>query len=89
MSKFALVSTVDTMGECFPHHCVMLFDTREEAVEAAVRIIEKHDDRVIVNGAWWLGTEQYETAEQLLEAWQDGLGLMEYFHVMPVEKPRA
>jgi hypothetical protein len=89
MSKFALVSTVDTMGEGFPHHCVMLFDTREEAVASAVKIIEKHDDRVLENGYWYLGTEQYQSSEELLEAWQDGLTMMEFFHVMPVEKPGA
>lgn len=87
--KFALVSTTDTMGEGFPCHSVIVFDTEAEAIEHAISLLEKYDDRIVVNGYWWLGTEQYSSAEELLEAWQDGLGLTEYFHIMPIAQKKA
>ena len=36
MDKYALVSTVDTIGDGFPCHCVIVFESHEEAVRYAV-----------------------------------------------------
>lgn len=85
VSKFALVSTVDSMGVEFPCHCVMLFETEEEAVSAAVAILVKHGEATVAVGGWIMGGETYDDAEELLESWQEGLDISEYFHVLPVQ----
>jgi hypothetical protein len=83
MAGFALVSTVDSMGPDFPGHCVMLFDTEEDAVKHAVQLIrvaeETEGDSVLV-----LDGEKYETPEEFLDAFQRSLSYVEYFHVMPI-----
>ena len=82
MSKFALVSTVDTMGEDFPGHCVMVFETEEEAVKFAVQVIRVAEgidgDSLVLDG------DEHETPEEFLEAFQDTLDITEFFHVMPI-----
>jgi hypothetical protein len=83
MAGFALVSTVDSMGEDFPGHCVMLFETEEEAVKFAVQLILVAED-TDSDGALVLDGEEYETPEDFLDAFQDTLGMTEYFHVMPI-----
>ena len=87
MSGFALVSTVDSMGKDFPSHCVMLFETERDAVQHAVKCIVEHDDRikyVADEELWAWEDEHYENPDDLLDAWQNGLGTTEYFHVKPV-----
>ena len=84
MSKFALVSTVDTLGEDFPCYCVMIFTTEQQAIEHAISLLEKYDERVVVNDYWYIGTEQYSSAEEFLDGWQCGLNKTEYFHIMPI-----
>ena len=86
-AKFALISTVDSMGPDFPSHCVMLFDTVEEAMKAAVEIIVLHDsDVVFSDGGWWMGGEFYRTVDAILDEWQMGLDSTEYFHLFPVQE---
>lgn len=90
VERFALVSTVDTMGEEFPGHCVMLFDTEREAIFHAVKCIVEHDDTVEYveeEALWTMGEEHFDDAQDLLNAWQDGLDLTEFFHVLPVKGP--
>lgn len=85
MSKFALVSTVDTMGDGFPGHCVMLFETKEAAIQHAVDLILQHDKSIEANECRWIGAEHWESAKKFLEDWQFmTLHPTEYFHVMPV-----
>ena len=89
MSNFALVSTVDTIGDGFPCHCVMLFETEEAAIRHAVDLIVEYDDSVDVNDGWSIGTEKWTDPKEFLEAWQDNLGLTEYLHVKPVLPVKA
>lgn len=84
MSKFALISTVDTIGDGFPSHCVMLFESEEEAVKHAVDLIVEYDDSVDVNEGWSIGTEHWDDAKEFLNDWQENLSITEYFHVKPV-----
>ena len=85
MSNFALVSTVDTIGDGFPSHCVMVFETEEAAIIYAVVLIAEYDDSVSLGmGGWSIGTETWTDAKKFLEAWQDNLGPTEYFHVKPI-----
>jgi hypothetical protein len=88
--KWALVSTVDSMGEDFPGFCVMLFETEAEALFAAVALILKHDPNTSVDydtGEYIVGNETVSSPGLFLETWQDGLDMTEYFHVMPVNQP--
>ena len=89
MSNFALVSTVDTMGDGFPCHCVMLFETEDAAIQHAVDLIAEHDASVDVNDGWSIGTEKWTDPKEFLEAWQDNLGPTEYLHVKPVLQVKA
>lgn len=87
MSKFALVSTVDSMGPEFPGHCVMLFENLRDAYQFATELVAKHDNsfQYIPDEALWLvGDEHYECPEDALAEWQSNLGPTEFFHVMPV-----
>ncbi len=85
MSKFALVSTVDTIGDGFPCHCVMVFDTEEAAVNHAVGLIAEYDDSVSLGkGGWSMGDKTWDDPKEFLEAWQEGLDLTEFFHVKPI-----
>ncbi len=86
---FALVSTVDTGGPEFPGHCVMLFETETEAYLYAMKCIAEHDETVKYvedEALWEVGDEHFDSAIDALFAWQDGLGITEYFHVMPIRK---
>ena len=88
MSNFALVSTVDTMGPEFPSHCVMLFDSEQEAFLYAIKSICEHDKDVKYvkdERLWQVGDEHYDSASDALDAWQcNNLSSTEYFHVKPV-----
>ncbi len=84
MSNFALVSTVDTIGDGFPSHCVMLFETEDAAIRHAVDLIVEYDDSVDVNEGWSIGTEKWTDPKEFLKAWQDNLGPTEYLHVKPI-----
>lgn len=83
MAGFALVSTVDSMGLDFPGHCVMLFETEEEAVKHAVQLIRVADESDS-DSSLVLDGEEYETLEEFLEAFQNSLSHVEFFHVMPI-----
>ena len=85
--KFALVSTVDSMGSEFPSHCVTLFETERQAVLYAVRRIVESDENASYNEdeeVWTMGEDHWENPDDFLGAWQFGLDVSEYFHVMPV-----
>ena len=86
MSKFALVSTVDTMGEKFPGHCVMVFDNKLDAVLHAIKILEQAGQvqHVEDENVYAMGEDHYEYPADALKAWQDSLTPTEFFHVMPV-----
>lgn len=87
-NQFALVSTVDSMPEGFPSHCVILFGTEQEAVKYAADCIAKHDQSVeyyVEDNCWMMGYETWNNAQEFLETWQEALDTTEYFHVMPVE----
>lgn len=85
MSNFALVSTVDTIGDGFPCHCVMLFETEEAAIKHAVDLIAEYDDSVSVGKCGWsIGKVHWDDPRDFLEAWQNYLDATEYFHVMPI-----
>ena len=88
--KFALVSTVDSMGSEFPGHCVITFDTERDAILYAAKTIVKFDKTtayVESEENWLIGEEDhYDDPVDFLEAWQDGLDATEYFHVMPVRE---
>ena len=94
----ALVSTVDTVGPDFPSHCVMLFDTEEEAVLYAVSCIVKHDPDVKFledKGLWQFKEDErndcddyeafYDNPAEVLQRWQERLRETEYFHIKPVQ----
>lgn len=86
MSKFALVSTFDSI-ENMPHHFVVLFDTEDQAEAYALQLILKYTNDMeydAENGVWKYDDDEYELAHQALEAWQFDLGNLEYFHVFPV-----
>jgi len=90
--KFALVSTVDSMGEEFPGyvHCVIPFDSEEDAIFFAAKTIVKHDEstaHIESLGKWVIVDQEFfdEPADFLL-AWQNGLDATEYFHVMPIQE---
>lgn len=90
---FALVSTVGSLGEKFPHG-VMLFRTEGEAYEFAAELLVTHDRYVSKTDkgwmiAWMLNTDEttsmeYFTAASLVIDRQDSLTATEYFHVMHV-----
>lgn len=87
--QFALVSTVDTLGD-FDSHCVMLFDTREAAVLHACKLIvdncSEADHEFDSDGdTWWLDDEGYGCPNEFLEAYQRHLSPTEYFHIKPVK----
>lgn len=87
MSKFALVSTVDTMGPGFPCQEIFVFETKKEAVAFSVALITKHDSDVqwIEDECQWVyGDDHYEDPEDLLANWQEGLESVEFFHIFPV-----
>ncbi len=85
MSKYALVSTVDTIGDGFPCHCVMVFDTEEAAVNHAVSLIAEYDDSVSLGmGGWTMGGHTWTDAKEFLQSWQESLDLTEFFHVKPI-----
>lgn len=86
MSQFALVSTVDSIGDGFPSHCVFLFDSEKEAIEYAVELIVQYDDAVGTppSGGWTIDGEHYDNASDFLDEWQSKLDSVEYFHVKPV-----
>jgi len=93
----ALVSTVDTMGEDFPSHCVMLFASEELAALYAVSCIVKHDPSVRCledQGLWQFKEDEdgegyedlyYDNPIEVLERWQDRLESTEYFHIKPIK----
>lgn len=88
-NSFALVSTVDSMPEGFPSHCVIIFSTEQEAVKYAVDCIAKHDQSVeyyVEDNLWTTGHDTWNDAQEFLEAWQEALDITEYFHVKPVEE---
>jgi hypothetical protein len=91
MSNFALVSTVDTMGEEFPgyRNCVIVFDSEKDAILFAAKTIVKHDESTAhleSLGKWFIaGYNVFDDPEDFLDAWQTGLDSTEYFHVMPVK----
>ena len=90
MSNFALISTVDTIGDGFPCHCVMLFETEEAAIQHAVDLIAEYDDSVSLGkGGWSIDEETWSDPKEFLEAWQDNLGPTEYLHVKPVLPVKA
>lgn len=85
--KFALVSTVDSMGSEFPSHCVTLFETEREAIQYAVKCIVDLDESASYiedEEVWTLGEDHFETPDDFLDAWQSSLDMCEYFHVKPV-----
>jgi hypothetical protein len=87
MSNFALVSTVDSMGEEFPSHCVMLFDTERDAILHAVKRIVACDPTtkyIEEEEVWTMGNDHWDEPNDFLEAWQDNLSPTEYFHIKPV-----
>ena len=87
MSKFALMSTVDTMVPDFPSHCVMLFETEREAVQYAVACIVLYDERTSYipdEEVWTIGEDHFDSPDDFLDAWQSQLETTEYFHVKPV-----
>lgn len=89
MSKFALVSTVDSMGPDFPGHCVFLFDEKRDAYEFAMDLICEHDESVEYiddEMLWLVGDEHFDLAEDALTEWQSNLSPTEFFHVIPVEE---
>lgn len=93
MTIFALVSTVDTLGEKFPRG-VMLFRTEGEAYQFAAELLVANvtNIRKTEKGwsiRWHVGiddekTEEYFTATAMVSEWQDTLSPTEYFHVMKV-----
>lgn len=87
VTKFALVSTVDSMGKGFPSHCVILFENERDALLYACKVIVEHDKSVqwLEDECQWLiDDEHYEDPADLLDCWQGGLDACEYFHVKPV-----
>ena len=85
--QFALVSTVDSMGPDFPSHCVMIFGSERDAVVYAAQCIVEHDEHatyIADEGNWVIGEDHWDNPADFLEAWQDGLDALEYFHVKPV-----
>ncbi len=91
MSMFALVSTIDTLGEKFPSHCVMLFRTEGEAYAFAADLLVTHDPQVEkTEKGWSIDDPDYDTpveyysAASLVSGWQDDLPDVQYFHVFPV-----
>lgn len=91
MSMFALVSTIDTLGEKFPSHCVMLFRTEGEAYAFAADLLVTHDPQVEkTEKGWSINDPDYDTpveyysAASLVSGWQDELPDVQYFHVFPV-----
>lgn len=92
MNQFALVSTVDSMGPDFPSHCVMIFDTERDAVIHAAQCIVDQDEHATYiedEGNWVMGEDHWDDPADFLEAWQEGLDALEYFHVKPVKAPVA
>jgi hypothetical protein len=75
------------MGESFPSHFVILFDTKDGAVERAVEILVEQGEAewVADKEGWTMGDEYYSEPQDLLENWQEGLDVSECFHVMPVQ----
>lgn len=92
MTMFALVSTVDTLGEKFPSNCVMLFRTEGEAYDFAAELLVAHGKHVTETEVGWQYSSgssvddamEYLTAASLVIDWQDSLSSTEYFHVFPV-----
>ena len=86
--QHALVSTVDTLGPDFPSHCVVVLPTREEALKYAAEILVRYDNTEVTydeeKQVWLFNGDEYSDPEDLLNDWQFGLDMTEYFHIMPV-----
>lgn len=83
----ALVSTVDSMPDEFPSHCVIVFESARKAVTFAVEQIVKHDPRVDYVGdeKWCFDGEVFGDPFKLLSRWQETvLDGVEYFHLKTV-----
>ena len=91
--KYALVSTVDTLGPDFPSHCVIIFPTREEALKYAAEILVRYEHTDVTydeeKGVWSIEDVDYEDVEDLINEWQLELDSTEYFHIMPIASEDA
>lgn len=86
----ALVSTVHgsyDFSDQLPEggRFVMVFPTEQDASDAAVAmLVEVHQVSRYHGGGWLFDGQHYNSPQELLSDWQEGLASSEYFHVLPV-----
>ena len=71
----------------FDKHCVILFSSEADAMEFVIARLshygEVHRENDVIFSSDRL--ERFESKEAALEAYQDGLGISEYFHLVAVQ----